>query len=653
VKPTPSAFLIAALTCVAAVRLPAEVKVQPVFGDHAVLQRDGPVPVWGTAAPGETVTVQFAGQRLSTAADTDGRWGLQLAKMAAGGPYDLTISGSSSAKPLVFHDVLVGEVWLASGQSNMSVSFGDAANAAQEIANSAHPQLRVFTVPRSVLPDPSDDLHGSWQVSSPQTAAGFTAVGYFFGVALMEKLGVPVGIVHNSYGGTRVESWMTRATLLGDPLTAKNVLPGIDQLRNLPLDMQNYSVRTAAWEAKYNAANPPNTGFSAGLADPATDVSDWRRVTVPTNGKALGLQGATVVWFRREIDITAAEAKVQQFYQFRGLREVDTFYVNGVEIGANTDLVKNGTGDRSYIVKPGLLHEGKNTFAVRLYSHGPALMKFGTTQMSPVLMGEWLWKQEWQAPVPKDAELQLPQLPTTDLRNTPSGCFNAMLHPLRDYAVRGVLWYQGEANSSAPQTYAHLLTNMIGDWRAQWHRRLPFLIVQLPNNTDKEPAWAPFREAQVQVTKTVPETFYAVTIDVGEKDNVHPLNKRPVGERLAVLAEHQIYGLHVEDAGPTYAAMQQAGDAVRVSFTHAEGLKATGATIPNFVIAGSDKRFVPATATIEGDTVVVSSPEVKSPVAVRYAWSGDPEGCDLYNAAGLPMAPFRTDDWDPMPKAVK
>jgi len=228
-----------------------------------------------------------------------------------------------------------------------------------------------------------------------------------------------------------------------------------------------------------------------------------------------------------------------------------------------------------------------------------------------------------------------------------------MLHPLSDYAVRGVLWYQGEANSSAPQSYAHLLTEMIGDWRAQWHGQLPFLIVQLPNNTDKEPSWAPFREAQVQVTKTVPNTFYAVTIDVGTKDNVHPLNKRPVGERLAALAEHHVYGLDVEAAGPTYASMKVTDGAVRVSFTHAEGLKATGAGVPNFVIAGSDKNFVPATARLEGDTIVVSSPEVKNPVAVRYAWSGDPEGCDLYNAAGLPMAPFRTDDWDPMPKVVK
>jgi sialate O-acetylesterase len=631
----------------------AEIKVPPIFADHAVLQRDKPLPAWGMADPGETVTVQIAGQKVSTTADANGKWSLKLAKMPAGGPYDLTISGSKTASPLVFHDVLLGEVWVAGGQSNMSVNLDAATNGAQEIANSSYPQLRMFTVPRSVSPDPSDDLHGSWEVSSPQTSAHFSAVGYFFGLALMKKLGVPVGIVHNSYGGTRVESWTARETLLSDPLTARAVVPGIDQLRNLPRDMDNYRTQTAAWEAMYNAANPPNAGFKAGFADPSTDIGDWKEVTVPTTGKSLGLQGATVIWMRREIPVTANDAAVDQFYQFRGLREVDTFYVNGREIGANTDLVRNGTGDRSYVVKAGQLHAGNNTFAVRLYSHGPALMKFGTLQMSPVLIGEWRWKQEWQAPIPKDAELKLPQLPATDLRNTPSGCYNAMLHPLRDYAVRGVLWYQGEANSGAPQTYAHLLTNMISDWRAEWHEPLPFLIVQLPNNTDKEPAWAPFREAQVNVTKTVPNTFYAVTIDVGEKDNVHPHNKRPVGERLAVLAEHNIYGLKVEDAGPTYASMKVKDGSVRVSFTHSEGLKATGTTLPNFVIAGSDKNFAPATAVLDGDTIVVSSPEVKSPVAVRYAWSGDPEGCDLYNAAGLPMAPFRTDDWDPMPKAVK
>jgi sialate O-acetylesterase len=630
-----------------------EVKVQPIFGDHAVLQRDKPLPIWGTADPGETVTVQISNEKLSTTADADGKWHLELPKMSAGGPYEMTISGSKTATPIVIHDVLLGEVWLASGQSNMSVSLDAVSNGAQEIVNSSHPQLRMFTVPRSIQPDPSDDLHGSWEVSSPETSAHFSAVGYFFGVALMQKLGVPVGIVHNSYGGTRAEDWTSATTLLADPLTASKVAPGIARLRNLPHDMDNYRTQAAAWEAKYNASNPPNTGFQAGFADPSTDVSGWNKATIPTNGKTLGIQGATVLWFRREVNLTADEAKVQQFYQFRGLREVDAFYVNGVQVGANTDLVRNGTDDRSYIVKPELLHVGANTFAVRLFSHGPALMQFGTMNMSAALMGEWRWKQEWQTPLPKDAELQLPALPATDLRNTPSGCFNAMTHPLNNYALRGVLWYQGEANAGAPQTYAHLLANTIGDWRAQWHEQLPFLIVQLPNNSEKDGAWAPFREAQVNVTKTVPNTFYAVTIDVGEKDNVHPHNKRPVGERLAVLAEHNIYGLDVEDAGPTYASMKAKDGVVRVSFTHADGLKATGATIPNFVIAGSDKNFVPASATLDGDTIVVSSPEVKSPVALRYAWSGGPEGCDLYNAAGLPMAPFRTDDWDPMPKLVK
>jgi sialate O-acetylesterase len=629
----------------------AELKIPQIFSDHAVLQRNQGIPVWGTSGPFENVTVRLSNQNITTTADATGAWRVVLKKMDAGGPYDLTIRGSQSINSLVEHDILIGEVWLASGQSNMNFTMSNVTNVDMEVAASNHPLLRMFTVPTSGLPDPGNDIQGSWDVSGPDTVRKFSAVGYFFGLALMEKLGIPVGIIHSSVGGTPAEAWTSRESLLSDPIYAKDTAAGIERLRKLPQSIADWNARIAEWDVKYNAADPGNTGYKEGYANPDTDTTDWKPVTVPTTGKKMGLTGATVIWLRREIILSAEEAKVALHLDFRQLREVDTVYLNGEMVGQNTDPVRNGgNAIRSYVVLPGKLHEGKNLIAVRLYSHAPSRMIFGDSAiyMSHHLIGTWLWKPEWQQPIPDHAESELPLPPNVWLNSLPSVLYNAMICPLSDYALRGVIWYQGEANAPKSSQYAHLLSMLIGDWRRQWHQDLPFYLAQLPNynNPNKLSDWVGLREAQEAVTRSVPKTGMAVTIDLGEENNIHPHNKRPVGDRLARVALHNTYNMQIEDSGPTYAGMVVKSGKVLITFNRAKGLRASSKAIPNFTIAGNDRSFFPAKAEINGDTLVISNDAVTDPVAVRYAWSNNPVGCDLYNADGLPMAPFRTDNWE-------
>lgn len=542
-------FVLASIFCLAPLAR-AEVKLNALFGDHMVLQRDLPVPVWGMADPGEKVTVGFAGQEAGTTADAGGRWKVEFKPLAASAESrDLTVSGTNT---LTVRDVVVGDVWLAGGQSNMGspMSSGSAANALPE-AND--PLLRFFNVKKSVAPEPLASVEGAWELTTPEAAKNFSAVAYFFARDIRKAEGVPVGVISAPWGGTPIQTWMSLDSLRKDPPIAKVL---------------------ADWEkalAKYQEVkDKPEL-----MAAYREDMKDWETNVGPAFKAALSAYNEQV---------SAAKAAGQP-------------------------------------VPP-----------------APKVERPEPDQPDPMAM------------------------PSASKRpSTPTISYNAMIAPLAPYSLRGIIWYQGEADGSRGLEYRTLFPRLIEGWREKWGNEIPFLYIQLPGcYADNEPVstkgWAFVREAQLQTLK-LPATGMAVTSDIGDPKEVHPDNKSFVGERLAKVGRKVVYGENIVASGPIYSGFQVEGDKVRVRFSEVGGGLCAGAApwvakgvaplaadkLVGFYISGPDKKWVEAEAVIDGDSVVVSSPSVSAPAAVRYAWAAFPRA-NLYNKEGLPASPFRTDD---------
>ncbi|MDP9175062.1 MAG: sialate O-acetylesterase [Planctomycetota bacterium] len=486
--------------------LPADVVPASPFTDHMVLQQGMSVPVWGTAAPGETVTVNFDKQHQATKADADGKWMVHLADLSAGGPFEMTIAGSNTVR---LTDVLVGEVWLCSGQSNMDFTvartpkyyFAGTNNEAEEVAAANYPNIRMFSGHWQRAYEPQSRVDGVWKICTPENVREFSAIGYFFARDLQKKLNVPVGIVTETFGASTAESWVSRQALEAVP-ELKAMLDPFDAVaKNYPAEERKKALEAhRLWEE---------------------------------------------------------------------------------QIAKSTDIVNR-------------LREPPN--------RDPA-----NNQHNPTVM------------------------------------YNGMIAPIIPYAIKGVLWYQGESingGAKGVKLYPLVQATLIKDWRQRWGEGdFPFYIVQLAAlKSGNSPA---VRQAQATVL-SLPNTGMAVTIDIGDAKNVHPKDKQDVGDRLTRIALARAYGEKIEYSGPMYDSMKVEGNVIRIRFTHAEGLTAKGGDLKTFVIAGSDGKFVPAEAKIDGDSVLVGSSAVAQPVAVRYAWENYPLGCNLYNSDGLPAAPFST-----------
>jgi sialate O-acetylesterase len=479
----------------------AEVRVAPIFGDHMVLQRGAAVPVWGEAAPGERIEVRLPQQRQTTRADAEGHWRVLLDPLQSGAPFEITINGENNAR--VLRDVLAGEVWLCSGQSNMQMEVRLAADAEKNLAAAEDAQLRLFTVSREAGQKPDGVFSGAWTSAAPQSVAGFSAAAYYFGKQLRQALDVPVGLINSSLGGTTAQSWTPLKALRADP------------------------------------------AFVSMLAD------DW------------------TPW-----------------------------------IAAHND------------------YDAK--FAAWLRASATA-------------------KNEGVAAPPR------PAWPAVPFRwNKPGFLYEKMIAPLVPFSLRGVLWYQGEANAPRAALYRKLFPALIRGWRAQWQSELPFLWVQLPNfraakELPSESDWAELREAQAMAL-SLPRTGMATTIDIGEANDIHPKNKAEVGRRLALVALHEVYGKPVESSGPVFDSIRVDGARVLLTFRHAKGLKTTDGRAPQaFALAGADGQYHWAQAVIDGESVALQSADVPHPVSVRYAWADNPT-VNLVNESGLPVVPFRTDD---------
>jgi sialate O-acetylesterase len=621
--------------------------VSPMFGDNMVLQRGKANRFWGWAKPGQTVRVEIAGRTATAVTGPDGRWQVQIQPPAPGGPYTVKIDGSEQS--VVLHEVLVGDVWLCGGQSNMELGLGRARNGDDEIKSADHPEIRLFMVKQQVAYSPSTVPRGSWNICSPQSVAdggsgGFSAVAYFFGRKLQDELHVPIGLIQDCMGGTPAECWMSPETLqqLKDFDT-----PLAEMERLHAKGGPEYGSFLMHWLDEYDVGLKGNTWAAADWDD-----SGWKGVQIPGGFQELGMADAPgVCWFRREVTLPDPLPPGKATIFLGSIDKMDTTYLNGHWVGASS-WVEN---PRAYEIKDGVLKPGRNVLAVRVFKMKPqggflakpdALrLVLGDGTVIP-LAGEWKGALSVDARPPHPLPLTFENYPTM-----PAVLYEGMLEPVAPLAIRGAIWYQGEANFERAQQYRTLLPTMIGDWRKLFGQGdFPFYIVSLPgfmHHRDQpgDDAWAELREAQALTARKVKNSGLAVTVDTGDPDNIHPKDKKVVGERLAWCALAQEFGKKIFYAGPTFTSVKHLPGALKIHFRHTDGgLVVKGDKLEEFAVAGKDRQWHWADARVEGDSVVVSSPMVSDPQAARYAWQANPVAT-LYNGAGLPAVPFRTDNW--------
>ena len=656
----------------------AEVKVASVFGDNMVLQREQPVPVWGMATPGETISVSFGGLEAKAKTGANGKWRVRLAAMEVNDQaQEMTIAGE--ADKLVLKNVLVGEVWLCAGQSNMGWVVANSNNAAEEIKAAKYPGIRLFeslsASPGKGYPlTPQSRCKGTWQVCAPQSVRRWSAVGYFFGRELHQRLKVPVGILVASHGATAIEAWTSIEGLKAVPIyreraenyekLARALLAGKENYERAKAELKAaFPARREAWFKKLDAQAP---GLKQKWMSPKLDASAWEGIALPVSveDNPIGTPVASV-WFRKEVSIPEAWVGKELELHFGVIDGVDETFVNGVKAGRTWfDTERYWEASRTYAVPLAATKSARIVIAVRCLKlayqmafFGPAdemkLSLKGNPEAQPVsLAGDWRMKKA------KDLAPGLePRLPDERIPGTyygqPAVMYNGVLHPLIPYAIRGATWYQGEANAPFHADYLHLLPGLINSWRKEWGQgQFPFGIVQLANyqgqQTKPVERWGflNIRDCQSAALR-VPNTFLATAVDIGQGGDIHPRNKQDLGLRLVLGALATAYGQKdLVHSGPTYRSMKIEGNSIRLQFDSAVGLVSKGEPIVGFVIAGKDRKFFFAKARIDGEFIVVRSEKVPAPVAVRYAWANNPV-CNLYNGANLPTLLFRTDDWDP------
>lgn len=638
----------------------AEIRVPSIIGDNMVVQQGRKARVWGTAQPGERVSVSFAGSTRRTRADGQGHWQIFLIPLKAGGPFILTITGGNT---LTFKNVLVGDVWICSGQSNMEFPLVNASGGTEAVAQAKYPEMHLFTVQKNTSASAMDDVKGRWVVTTPDQVGQFSAVGYFFGRELYQHLKIPIGLIHTSWGGTPAEAWTSHEALASVP-DLKPILDRYQEsLESLPEQRENYKRALADWERKNLYQDPGNKGEALGYADPALIQTGWSQMNLPQFFETAGLMIDGAVWFRKEIDLPASWAEKDLTLNLTAIDDFDVTYFNGKRVGeTGNDTPNSYLVPRRYSVPGALVRPGRNVIAVRVFDRAGE-GGFGRTELMSVgsvgakeaeaisLAGPWSYKVELALEPKRPDYGSRPELPGPTNQNSPSVLYNAMLAPLTRYAIRGAIWYQGESNAGRAYQYRTLFPTMIRDWRTAWNQGdFPFYFVQLANwqAAKAEPGesdWAELREAQTMTLQS-PQTGMAVIIDIGDANDIHPRNKLDVGKRLAVWALAETYNQKIEPSGPLYDSFSVKDDKIRVKFKYVGGgLKTSDGGPPKgFAIAGADHKFVWAETSVQGDTVIVWSKDVARPVAVRYAWADNPVA-NLYNQAGLPASPFRTDDW--------
>jgi sialate O-acetylesterase len=620
--------------------------VSPVFGDYMVLQRGKTNTIWGWSQPGDSVRVEIGGNLATATAGEDGRWQAQIQPPAPGGPYTVRITGRQTVE---LHEVLVGDVWICAGQSNMQFGLAQARNGADEVKAAEHPEIRFYVVGQRSSYSRVDVPRGTWRIVSPSTlggrpGGGISAVAYFFARKVQESVHVPIGLIQEAVGGVPAETFTSAEALR--PL--KDFDAGIAEVeRRRQMGGPEYGNYIMHWYDEYDIGSRGGS-----WADPALDDSSWKRVQIPGGFKELGVGDVpSLCWFRKEITLPGTLPQGSARLYLGSIEKMDTTYINGWQVGASS-WVEN---PRVYFAQNGVLKPGRNVITIRVFTLKPdggflgrpddLHLTLGDGSVIP-LSGEWKGKVAVDGRPPQPLPLGFENLPTM-----PGVLYMGMLAPIAPLAITGAIWYQGESNAERAHQYRKLLPAMIADWRKLFAQaNFPFYIVSLPafkhrSDIPIDDSWAEMREAQALTAKSVPNSCLAVTIDTGDPDNIHPVDKKEVGERLAFCALGEYYGLQIPHFGPTLSSVERLPGALKLHFDHADGgLVVKGEKLGEFSVAGDDRKWYWADARIEGEAVVVSSKSVPEPKAARYAWQSNP-AATLFNGAGLPAAPFRTDDW--------
>jgi len=627
----------------------AKVILPKIFSDNMVLQRNGLIPIWGWADANEKIEVRFNIPVKSVKAGKNGKWLIRLDAENAGGPYDMTIKGKNTVQ---IRNILVGEVWLCSGQSNMEWTVGQSMNAKQEIAAANNLFIRHIKIQRDISSLPQNDINaGDWQICDSTTVANFTGVGYFFAKNLYNELKIPVGLINSSWGGTNIETWISREAFENSDEFKEMIagMPKIDLDSLSKLKVKGSVMRIEALQGtKMEGMN------TSQFRELSFDDSKWPVLNQPQlwEEQSIGeLDG--IVWLRKTIVLTSLDLTKEATLVLSKIDDNDITYVNGIKVGSTNQWDAN----RRYTIPPGVFKEGKNVIAVRVEDTGggggiygdAADVKLILYNASLPLSGEWKFQVE-------------SVIKTTNQNSLPSLCFNAMISPLIPFAFQGVLWYQGESNAGRSYQYRKAFPLLINDWRQKWNNSsMPFYFVQLatfnnPGNSNEGCGWAELREAQT-MTLSLPNTGMCVTTDlVTNPKDIHPTNKQDVGKRLASLALNNLYSKNMICNGPVYKSMEIKNDQVILSFDNI----GTGLYTPDkygyirgFEMAGKDQVFHYAKAFIKGNTVVLFNEKVENPVAVHFGWIGDASDCNLFNKEGYPAVPFRTDEWKTVTKDEK
>lgn len=633
-------------------------RLHQLCSDHMVLQRGQANPIWGWDRPGQPVVLRVEGVDVAVqrgVTGPDGRWVLECPELPAGGPYRLRLSGSAER---LIDNVLVGEVWLASGQSNMEWSLSVSDDAEAAIAAAQHPQLRLFRVANSTAETPQDEIAGVWQPCEPEAAAGFSAVAYHFALELRAALEVPVGLIQAAWGGTRVEAWTSAEALAGVMDLAADLRAYQDGGSDAN-DQDAALARLAAWEQEHLPADPGNQGFGQGWAAPDYDDSAWGTMRQPSLWQGHGLRHNGVVWFRRTVELPEGWRGRELMLALGPIDDFDTTYVNGVEVGAHPRGTPGAHAiPRRYPVAAALTGAARLVIAVRVFDQfgqGGFAGVPGALTLAPLdaapdseadaplrLDGPWRYRVEHAIPLVDPAIFASSPPPprTLEVQNRAAALFNGMIAPLIPFGLRGAIWYQGESNAEQYSSYEARFRAMIRDWRVRWGQpRLAFLFVQLAAFCGG-PGWPELRAAQAAALAE-PDTGMALAIDIGHPTDVHPTNKREVGRRLALIARAQVYGQPVVAGGPVLRTAGRAGDALVLDFDRAEGLHTTDGGAPTgleLVAPGGQARA--AQARIEGTRLIIELGDGPAPAELRYAWADFPD-CNLVNAVGLPAEPLR------------
>ena len=641
--------LLFSITIIACTNSYADVRLSKLFGSNMILQRNQIIPIWGWAEPGEQISITIVGKSLTTTAKADSSWQIDFSDMRlVGHPFDILIQGKNFIK---LENVLMGDVWLCGGQSNMEFTF-EMLGAYKEITSTyRNDAIRLIDVDNISSQEIKKDIKSEgWKVTHPNNTSKFSAVGFFFAEELQKRYQIPIGLIASNWGGSPAEVWMSPTALASFPTIISEYRKKEEEIKTRIQFQHKRSKELPKWIEKVISLDSGSIQSWGAMLN--NIPASWQNTSLPGMMDQNNLDEFDgIIWFAKTFDVPSSFKSKEDMLELGKIDDADATWLNGVKIG-NTNTVDE---DRNYKIPSGLLKPNNNILIVRLLDHGwnGGIQKDTIAIRSSLgavinLNGEWKTKTGYNFK-------NLPEFIEPDyvalVNWQPSSLYNGMIAPLLKVPLKGVIWYQGESNAGRAYEYRKLFPALIQDWRMNMgNQNLPFLYVQLanylkPDSTPQIDPWPELREAQLLALK-IPNTGMAVAIDVGEEKDIHPKNKQAVGMRLAKIAEKLVYKENIIVLGPLYKSMKIEDSKIRINFTElGRGLMAKGGELMEFAIAGADQKFVYAKAKIDGNSIIVYSSKVPQPVAVRYAWANNPSKANLYNLDGYPASPFRTDTW--------